>query len=328
MSHAREIGVIGTVVEDTIDRPGEPTVRDMGGAYHSVIAMSVFLPDDAVAVPITAVGEDTIARIRADWGRLPRVSLEGVHPVPAINNKVHLEYDDRGGREETLTGGVPPLAWGELEPWVGRVSAWCWNFISGSEVARETFEKVKRRSTGPLHLDVHNLCFGPPREGKPREHRPPEDWEGWVEGATWVQVNEIEAGLLLAGRAVPLPHDREGALAARVHALGAEGLLITRGARGATWLPRRGPAFVAPAGSEDAIDPTGCGDVFGAVWVALHVARGMEAEEAVLGAVRAAGAAATVSGTAELEAALARAASGLLGTPRPASRAAGGRIRR
>lgn len=325
MSPEREIGVIGTVVEDTIDRPGEPTVRDMGGAYHSVIAMSVFLPDGTVAVPITAVGEDTIARVRADWGRLPRISLAGVHPVSAINNKVHLEYDAEGGREETLTGGVPPLVWAELEPWVRRVSAWCWNFISGSEVERETFEKVKLHSGGPLHLDVHNLCFGPPREGKPREHRPPEDWEGWVEGATWVQVNEIEAGLLHDGRAVALPHDREGALASRVHALGAEGLLITRGARGATWLPRSGPAFEAPAGSEDAIDPTGCGDVFGAAWVALHVARGMDPEDAVLGAVRAAGAAATVSGAAKLGAALGRAASAMFGPPRLASRAGGGR---
>jgi hypothetical protein len=328
MSPEREIGVIGTVVEDTIDRPGEATVRDMGGAYHSVIAMSVFLPDRTAGVPITAVGEDTIARVREEWGRLPRISLEGLHAVSAVNNKVHLEYDAEGGREETLTGGVPPLAWAELESWAGRVSAWCWNFISGSEVDRETFEKVKLRSAGPLHLDVHNLCYGPPREGRPREHRPPEDWEGWVEGATWVQVNEIEAGLLHDGRPVPLPHDREGALASHVHALGAEGLLITRGARGATWLPRRGPAFEAPAGSEDAIDPTGCGDVFGATWVALHVARGMDAEAAVLGAVRAAGAAATVSGAAHLRAALERAASTMLGLPRRASRAAGGRAPR
>ncbi|HEY7471254.1 MAG TPA: carbohydrate kinase family protein [Gemmatimonadota bacterium] len=311
MSGAREIGVIGTVVEDTIDRPGEETVHDMGGAYHSVIAMSVLLPDGTVAVPITTVGEDTLARVRADWGRLPRISLAGIHAVPEVNNKVHLEYDSEGGRDETLTGGVPPLPWGELEPWADRVFAWCWNFIAGNEVDRETFERVKRASRGPLHLDVHNLCFGPPRAGKPREHRAPEDWEGWVRGATWVQVNEVEAGLLWEGRAAPLPHDGEGALAARVHALGAEGLLITRGARGATWLPRGGPVFEAPARSGPGIDPTGCGDVFGAAWVALRVARGMDPETAVRGAVRAAGAAATVSGAAGLGAALERAAAGI-----------------
>jgi sugar/nucleoside kinase (ribokinase family) len=117
-------------------------------------------------------------------------------------------------------------------------------------------------------------------------------------------------------RAYPLSHDREGALAARVHALGAEGLLITRGSRGATWLPRRGPALEVPARPHRAIDPTGCGDVFGAAWVALHVARGMDPEAAVRGAVRAAGAAATVSGTARLATVLERAAVAIFGGAR------------
>lgn len=305
MTGEREIGVIGTVVQDTIDRPGEETVRDMGGTYHSVIAMSVLLPPGTVAVPIVVVGEDAVARVRADWRRLPRISLEGVYSVPAINNKVHLEYDSEGGRVETLTGGVPPLEWERLEPWTGRVEAWCWNFVAGNEVDRETFEKVKRASTGALHLDVHSLCLGPRREERPREPRPLVDWEGWVEGSTWVQVNEIEAGLLADGRPHPLPRDGQVALASRLHALGVEGLLITRGARGATWLPRRGPVFEAPADSNLAIDPTGCGDVFGAAWVALRVARCLDPEAAVRGAVRAAGAAASVSGTADLAAALA-----------------------
>jgi sugar/nucleoside kinase (ribokinase family) len=312
----REIGVIGTVVEDTIDRPGEGTVRDMGGSYHAVIAMSVLLPPDVTAVPITAVGEDAIDRVRADWAQLPRVSLDGLHAVPESNNKVHLEYDRESNRDETLSGGVPPVEWQRLEPWTRRVESWCWNFVAGNEVDRDTFERVKRTATGALHVDVHNLCYGPAREGRPREHRAPEDWEGWVEGVTWVQVNEIEAGLLSEGRPSPIPHDREGQLAARVHALGAEGLLITRGSRGASWLPQKGRVLEVPARSSRAIDPTGCGDVFGAAWVALHAARGMEPEAAVRGAVRAASAAATVSGTSRLAAALERAAPAILGAER------------
>jgi sugar/nucleoside kinase (ribokinase family) len=316
VSAEREIGVIGSVVEDTIDQPGEATVRDMGGTYHSVIALSVLLPPDVTAVPIVGVGEDVMARVETDWALLPRISLAGVRSVPAVNNKVHVEYDRNGNREETLSGGVPPVEWECLEPWTRRVEAWGWNFVAGNEVDRETFERVKRASSAALHLDVHSLCLGPPREGKPRERRRPQDWEGWVEGSTWVQVNEVEAGLLSEGRAYPLPHDREAALAARVHALGVEGLLITRGSRGASWRPRHGAALDVPARPHRAIDPTGCGDVFGAAWVALHVARGMQPEAALRGAVRAAGAAATVSGTAGLAAVLERAAAGIFGAER------------
>lgn len=301
------IGVIGTMVEDTIDRPGEATVRDMGGSYHSVIGMSVFLPPGFEALPIVNVGADALARVRADLERMPRVALDGLRGVPAMNNKVHLEYDGRGGRGETLTGGVPPLAWEDLAPWVGELAAWCWNFIAGNEVDRDTFERVKRAAVGPLHLDVHNLCLGPPREGRPREPRPLPDWEGWVEGTTWVQLNEAEAGLLWSGTPRAPNRGEEAALAERIASLGVEGLLITRGERGATWFPSRGASYHAPATTGPGIDPTGCGDVFGAAWLALRVARGLDPEAAVRGAVLASGAAATVSGTARLAAALAAA---------------------
>jgi sugar/nucleoside kinase (ribokinase family) len=48
------------------------------------------------------------------------------------------------------------------------------------------------------------------------------------------------------------------------------------------------------------VDPTGCGDVFGAAWEALRVGHDQDPEAAVRGAVLASGAAATVSGTARL----------------------------
>jgi hypothetical protein len=294
------IGVIGTVVEDTIDRPGEATVRGMGGGYHSLIAMSVFLPPAFEAVPIVNVGEDALERVCADLERMPRISLDGIHGVPAINNKVHLEYDERGGRGETLTGGVPPLAWEALAPWAGELAAWCWNFIAGNEVDRDTFERVKRAAVGPLHLDVHSLCLGPPRAGKPRAPRSLRDWEGWVEGTTWVQLNEAEAGLLWTGVPQVPSRAEEAALADRIRSLGVEGLLITRGERGATWFPSRGNAYHAPATTGPAVDPTGCGDVFGAAWVALRIGHDQDPEAAVRGAVLASGAAATVSGTARL----------------------------
>lgn len=306
MRHSR-IGVIGTVVEDTIDRPGEATVRDMGGGYYSIIAMSVLLPPDFEGVPIVNVGEDALARVRKDLERLPRISLDGIRGVPAINNKVHLEYDGRGGRGETLTGGVPPLAWEDLEPWVGHLAAWCWNFIAGNEADRDTFERVKRAAVAPLHLDVHSLCLGPPRAGKPREPRPLRDWEGWIEGTTWVQINEAESGLLWNGVPQALSGADEAALADRIRSLGVEGLLITRGERGATWFPSHGSVYHAPATIGPAVDPTGCGDVFGAAWVALRVGHGLDPEAALRGAVLASGAAATVSGAASLGDALAAA---------------------
>jgi D-beta-D-heptose 7-phosphate kinase/D-beta-D-heptose 1-phosphate adenosyltransferase len=116
-----------------------------------------------------------------------------------------------------------------------------------------------------------------------------------------VQVNDREAGLLWRGDYAPMPAATEAALAERVAALGVEGLLVTRGPRGASWLPATGEPVHVPAHSpKAAVDPTGCGDVLGAAWFALRAGRGMDPAAALAGAIRAAGLAAATRGTAAL----------------------------
>lgn len=299
----RTIGVTGTAVEDTIVGLDGRAVEDMGGIYYALLTLRALCPPEVAIAPVLAVGEDAFDRVRRDFDGLPGFRVDGLARGAAVNNKVRLEYRSAGEREETLTGGVGPLAWEALEPWIDRLDAWLWNFVSGHETDLETFGRVKSAFDGPLHLDVHSLCLEAPRNG-PRRPRRPDRWEAWVEGATWVQCNEREAGLLGAGAPRPLDPDAEAALAARVRALGAEGLLVTRGEAGASWHDEGGRIDAAGVGAAGAVDPTGCGDVAGAAWVALRFARGLDPAAALEGAVEAAGRAAGVSGTRSLTEAL------------------------
>lgn len=300
----RRVGLTGTAVEDTIEGPDGVATEDMGGLYYALGTARALLPGDVRIVPILAVGRDAWERVRGDFAALPGVVLDGLVRAGEVNNKVRLVYSSRDEREETLTGGVPPLRWDDLEPWVERLDAWLWNFVAGSETDRETFGRVKAAFAGPIHMDVHSLCLEHPHGG-PRRPRRPETWEEWVGGVTWLQCNEPEAGLLWQDRYEPLPPDEETAFAGRVVELGAEGVLISRGARGATWYPARGEPLHAPAyGVREAVDPTGCGDVLGAAWFALRVGHGAEVGAALEGAVRAAGRAAALRGTADLYEAL------------------------
>ncbi|MDX1624612.1 MAG: PfkB family carbohydrate kinase [Gemmatimonadota bacterium] len=302
------LGVTGTAVEDTIVAPDGSVVEDMGGIYYAVLTLRALLPDKVRIAPVLAVGADAYGRVRRDMEGLPGVEAGALLPVEAVNNKVRLEYRDAEEREETLRGGIGPLAWGDLEPWVDRLDAWLWNFVAGNETDRETFGRVKRAFGGPIHLDVHSLCLEHDSDG-PRRPRRPERWEAWVEGVRWVQCNESEAGLLWRGRDDPLPADEERRFAGRCHELGAEGVLVSRGSAGACWHPADGEPLEQDAvGTGEAVDPTGCGDVLGAAWIALRAGRGLEAGEALAGAVRAAGAAAGIRGTSSLRQALERAA--------------------
>lgn len=302
------LGIVGTVVEDTIDTADGRRTSDMGGLYYGMVTLASLAPPGVEIRPVCAVGSDAIERVRRDWSRFPDVVPDGIVEVPRVNNKVHIEYREDGERDETLTGGVPPLRWEDLEGPIGAVDAWSWNFVSGMEAERNVFERFKAAIDAPLHLDLHSLCLTRCGDG-PREPRRPPDWEGWVAGATWLQVNAVEAGLLWRGEAAPIPVAEETGLARRVHDLGVEGVIVTRGPEGAAWYPSAGEAIREDARSPGrAADPTGCGDVLGAAWLALRAGHGLDSPEALAGAVRAAGVAATLRGTSGLDEALRAAA--------------------
>ncbi|MFN2383883.1 MAG: carbohydrate kinase family protein [Gemmatimonadota bacterium] len=304
------IGVTGTAIADSIETTDGVRTEDMGGIYYAVHALSALLPAGMVTVPILAVGADMMERVRADFGALYGVEARGLIEVPQLNNRVRLIYTDTSHRGERLTGGVRPLTFGELAPWTDQLDVWLWNFISGMETDLATFGRVAAVFKGRIYLDLHSLCLDPPGAG-PRRSCAPDRWEEWVAPATWLQLNAVEAGLLWRGEAVRLEPAEEAALCARIHGLGPRGVLVTHGADGAAWYPSWDPAgetavCQGAAVVGRAVDPTGCGDVFGAAWLAFHEGLGYPPEVALEAAVRAAGLAAGVRGTATLSVTLAR----------------------
>lgn len=302
MSREIRIGLTGTPVVDTIVTADGVETHSMGGLYYAVLALDALLPAGASAFPVAYVGADVADRVREEWGALERIDASGVRTAEALNNAVRLEYAADGSRSETQSGNLPPLGWRDLSPWVDRFDVWIWNLISGAETELATFRALREAFQGPLHLDLHSLCLAPATSGVRAPRRPPE-WRSWVEGVEWLQVNAVEAGLLWSGRPEPLDAEALAQLAAQVHDLGVQEMLVTLGAEGAEW-HAGGRVIRAPGIPAEALDPTGCGDVFGAAWCAFRYARGWDPERALAGAARVASAASTMRGTNRLHATL------------------------
>jgi hypothetical protein len=168
-----------------------------------------------------------------------------------------------------MSGGVPGWNWGELGPMVRDLDAVYVNFISGFEMCLGTAQALRQGFSGPLYADFHSLFLGMQHDGI-RVLRPLPDAPSWFGCFDAVQLNEDEMRLLS-----PDP------LTLSAHALG-EGvrlLVVTLGPRGAAYVAAPGfdgfePAAARPGGAirtallappaVDAVDPTGCGDVFGA----------------------------------------------------------------
>lgn len=304
------VGVLGSLVWDEIHGrdPLVAPVQEWGGIAYALAGMDAALPPEWEIVPLIKVGQDLAHEAREFFGTLTRLT-PGARPieVPVANNRVTLRYESAERRCEHLTGGVPGWKWPELGPMVADLDALYVNFISGFECCLFTAQQLRRGFTGPIYADLHSLFLGLGPDGL-RTLRPLPEAPGWFACFDVLQLNEDEMQQLATEPLV---------VAADALRAGVSLLTVTVGPRGAIYFARPGfdtladlahPALEAtgPIRTErrappavDAVDPTGCGDVFGATCFARLLA-GDSTVEAVDAANRAAARNATFRGATSL----------------------------
>jgi pfkB family carbohydrate kinase len=287
----RRLGVIGSLVWDEIHGrdPAAPPVEEWGGIAYGLAGFDASLPADWEIVPLIKVGRDLAAEAATFIRTLERVAPGGrCVEVPVPNNRVVLRYESKDRRCERMAGGVPGWTWPELGPMVRDLDALYVNFISGFEMCLGTAQALRAGFPGRIYADVHSLFLGMRQDGI-RVLRPLPDAPSWWGCFDVVQMNEDE---MMQVGADPL------LVSTDVLGAGASLLVVTLGARGAAYVAEAGfdgwpGATTAAAGSSpfppvppsravrtaligaprvDALDPTGCGDVFGATLYARLLA--------------------------------------------------------
>jgi pfkB family carbohydrate kinase len=302
----RKVGVIGSMVWDLIygRDPAAPPVEEWGGIAYGLSGIDAALPDDWRIVPLIKVGRD----LAEESARFLR-TLEHLAPgarcveVPVPNNRVTLRYESAERRCERMSGGVPSWTWAELGPMVADLDAIYLNFISGFELSLGTAQALRQGFGGPIYADFHSLFLGMQQDGI-RHLRPLPEAPSWFGCFDAVQVNEDEMHQLS-----PDPMS----LAADAIGAGVSLLTVTLGPRGAAYVAApgferwddRGTAARAPSATVrtalvpaitvEALDPTGCGDVFGGSLMGRLLA-GERVPEALVHANRLAGRAAAYRG--------------------------------
>ncbi len=282
----KRIGVLGSLVWDIIHGrdPSQLPAEEWGGIAYALSGFDASLPADWQIVPLIKVGRDLSAPAQEFLNTLTRLAPGARCVEVAVpNNRVTLRYQSRERRCERMSGGVPGWTWAELGPMVRDLDAVYVNFISGFELGLGTAAALRQGFHGPLYGDLHSLFLGMPQDGI-RVFRPLPDAAGWFGCFDVVQLNEDEMRQISPD---PL------ALSAEALAVGLSLLVVTLGPRGSVYvaaagfdgwralkdsLPVAGGQAGGRAGSSAAVrtelipaphvddpDPTGCGDVFGAV---------------------------------------------------------------
>ncbi len=289
-----KVGIIGSLVWDLIygRDPMAPPVEEWGGIAYALASLDASLPPDWELVPLIKVGRDLAPRAQDLMRELVRLT-PGARcvEVPAPNNRVVLHYESSERRCERMSGGVPAWTWPELGPMVHDLDAIYLNFISGFELVLGTAQALRQGFRGPIYADFHSLFLGMQHDGV-RVLRPLPDASAWFACFDVVQLNEDEMRQLSPD---PL------SLSADALGVGVGLLLVTLGPRGVAYVAAPGfgtavwryggkgldsgvnPGTALPpyrltgdrstalprtaliaAPRVETLDPTGCGDVFGA----------------------------------------------------------------
>lgn len=268
------IGIIGSLVWDLIygRDPLAPPVEEWGGIAYALAGLDASLTREWEIVPLIKVGRDLSQQASDFLRRLSRIAPGGrCVEVTAPNNRVVLHYQSTERRCERMAGGVPGWTWAELGPMVRDLDAIYLNFISGFELCLGTAQALRQGFPGPIYADFHSLFLGMQQDGM-RVLRPLPDAPAWFGCFDLVQLNEDEmrqlspdpltlaAGALGAGVSL-LTVTLGPRGVAYVAAPGFDGLAERRNGR--TDLPTARTALIS-APQTETLDPTGCGDVFGA----------------------------------------------------------------
>jgi pfkB family carbohydrate kinase len=264
-----KVGILGSLVWDQIygrDPLAEP-VEEWGGIAYALASLDASVGPGWEIVPLIKVGQDLAANAREFLGGLRHLTAGGrCVEVPAPNNRVILHYYSTERRTERMSGGVPGWTWSELGPMVRDLDALYLNFISGFELALGTAQALRQGFRGPIYVDLHSLLLGMQHDGV-RVPRPLQEATSWLGCFDVIQLNEDEMRQLSPD---PL------SLAAEAIGAGTSLLIVTLAAKGAAYVAAPGfdgwgtaaastlRTALIPAPTVDALDPTGCGDVFGA----------------------------------------------------------------
>jgi hypothetical protein len=272
-----KVGIVGSLVWDLIygRDPVAPPVEEWGGIAYALASLDASVAPGWEVVPLIKVGSDLAGKAQEFLGGLEHLA-PGARcvEVPVPNNRVVLHYHSTERRTERMSGGVPGWTWAELGPMVHDLDALYLNFISGFELALGTAQALRQGFTGPIYADLHSLLLGMQHDGV-RTPRALPDATAWMGCFDVVQLNEDEMRQLSPD---PLT------LAADAMGAGVSLLVVTLGAKGAAYVADTGfDGFAAgrrrtaaasaplplrtalvPAPGVESLDPTGCGDVFGA----------------------------------------------------------------
>jgi len=267
-----EIAVIGTINQDVIVFPDNKKKTSLGGIAYNIGTLSALLKNKAQIYPVCNVGADRYPQFIKFFSIFSNLKLSGIKKVPQKHNTCWMYYDKSQNREEYLEGKAPALNFKQLKPFL-KSDAILINFISGWDMSLETLKKIRKYFKGLILLDIHSLTLGINKNNK-RFLRKPKNWKAYVRYCDILQMNKTELETVLDKKLKTKNLNSEARTMLKsgpkifILTLEKEGAIIAWKVGKKTFVNK-----IAGIPIKKQVDNIGCGDVFGAVFLASYLMR-------------------------------------------------------
>ncbi len=253
-----DFGLIGTITSDEITFDSGQTIRGLGGVLYQAAVLCGLGKEVHL---YTNLGEGLVHDVEKMVENWTTLRQEGICQVPGPGNQVHLHYPEKGERVETLRSVVPPLNPRQVIEDMHKLGMLILIINSGFDIELSDWRKIIAAAKIPVWLDVHSLPLS--RElNVPRKYLPLTEGKDWVEGVSFIQVNEEELSSRLGDPGKTYSEDGALAFGKEAFNLGVKAVFVTMGKEGVLVMTPEESKRIRSPEVKSVIDTTGCGDVF------------------------------------------------------------------
>lgn len=287
--------VLGHLVLDEIHTFDGRCIESVGGIHFALGTMRALARAGDVIRPVFPIGADARAPYDALYGDAAAIDGRWTPTVAQPSTRVRLHHDSPHQYNTQLVQSLGPISFDDITAAAADADLVYANMMTGEDLLLADALHMRARTRGLVYLDLHMIAYRVGAHGA-RATAPIEAWQDWVRVPDVLQCNERELAAL-GGMCA----DEDARIARIMEHADLRLLVVTRGEAGATLVSRDGTRTEVPAAEAPAVvDPTGCGDAFGAT-LAWHLALGMDAREAARIAARAAAYVVSIPGSIGIE---------------------------
>jgi len=111
----QRLGVIGTLIRDTIITLDGKTVESIGGLYHTMAYLAHLVEAGTEIQPLCHVGDDFYDELRETLARFNKnILFDTLLRVQQTNTQVKLTYRTAETRDEVTSRTMPPITVNEI----------------------------------------------------------------------------------------------------------------------------------------------------------------------------------------------------------------------